>query len=67
MSRIYTSSPSHVPWRVAGQLYFFIINEEVTKKRMTNYTNTVELRNTGEYLYKVRCKRENKLVRYKDE
>jgi hypothetical protein len=33
-----------------------IINEEVAYKNIFNYTNTVELRNLGRYLYKIKCK-----------
>jgi hypothetical protein len=37
------------------------IIEGVAQKRMATCTNIVELRNIGEYLYKVRCKRVNKI------
>jgi hypothetical protein len=40
---------------------WLIINEEVAYKRMINCTSAVELRNIGGYLYKVRCKWENKI------
>jgi hypothetical protein len=33
-----------------------IINEEITYKKIINCTNTVELRNLGRYLYKIKCK-----------
>jgi hypothetical protein len=40
---------------------WLIVNEEVTYKRMINFTNAVELRDMGKYLYKIRCKWENKI------
>jgi hypothetical protein len=33
-----------------------IINDELAYKKIINYTNTVELRNLGRYLYKIKCK-----------
>lgn len=39
----------------------FIINNEVAYKRMATCTKFVELRCVGKYLYKVRCKRKNKI------
>jgi hypothetical protein len=36
-----------------------IINEEVAYKKIINCTNTVELRNLGRHLYKIKCKWEN--------
>jgi hypothetical protein len=38
-----------------------IINEEVAYKKIINCTNTVELRNLGRYLYKIKCKWENRI------
>jgi hypothetical protein len=38
-----------------------IINDDVAYKRIINYTDVVELRNIGTYLYKIRCGFENKI------
>jgi hypothetical protein len=38
-----------------------IINEELAYKKIINYTNTVELRNLDRYLYKIKCKWENRI------
>jgi hypothetical protein len=38
-----------------------IINEELAYKKIINCTNTVELRNLGRYLYKIKCKGENRI------
>jgi hypothetical protein len=38
-----------------------IINEELAYKKIINCTNTVELRNLGRYLYKIKCKWENRI------
>jgi hypothetical protein len=38
---------------------WLIINEELAYKNIINCTNTVELRNLGRYLYKIKCKWEN--------
>jgi hypothetical protein len=35
------------------------INEELAYKIIINSTNTIELRNLGRYLYKIKCKWEN--------
>jgi hypothetical protein len=40
---------------------WLIVNEEVTYKRTINCNNFVELKNIGKYLYKIRCKWENKI------
>jgi hypothetical protein len=34
---------------------WLIVNEEVDYKIITNCTNAVELRNTGKYLFIIRC------------
>jgi hypothetical protein len=36
-------------------------NWEIACKKITNCTNAVELRNIGNYLYKIKCKCENKI------
>jgi hypothetical protein len=38
-----------------------MVFEEIAHKKITNCTNAVELRNTGNYLYKIRYKLENKI------
>jgi hypothetical protein len=38
-----------------------IINEELAYKKIINCTNTVELRNSGRYLYKIKYKGENRM------
>jgi hypothetical protein len=38
-----------------------IINEELAYKKINICTNTVELRNLGRYLYKIKCKWENRI------
>jgi hypothetical protein len=40
---------------------WLIVNEEVAHKKVINYVNAVEVRNIGKYLYKIRCKWENKI------
>jgi hypothetical protein len=40
---------------------WLIVNEEIAYKRIINCTNAVDLVNTGNYLYKIRCKWENKV------
>jgi hypothetical protein len=40
---------------------WLIVNEGVAYKRIINCTIAVELRNKGKYLYKIRCKWENKI------
>jgi hypothetical protein len=37
------------------------INEEIAYKKIINCTNTVEITNLGSYLYKIKCKRENRI------
>jgi hypothetical protein len=37
-----------------------IINEELAYKKIINCTNTIELRNLVRYLYKIKCKWENR-------
>jgi hypothetical protein len=37
------------------------INEVIAYKKIINCTNTVEIRNLGSYLYKIKCKRENRI------
>jgi hypothetical protein len=39
-------------------------NEEVAYKIIINCTNTVELRNLGRYLYKIKCKWENRIKEF---
>jgi hypothetical protein len=41
-----------------------IINEELAYKKIINCTNTVELRNLGRYLYKIKCKWENRIKEF---
>jgi hypothetical protein len=41
-----------------------IINEELGYKKIINCTNTVELRNLGRYLYKIKCKWENRIKEF---
>jgi hypothetical protein len=41
-----------------------IINEELAYKKIINCTNTVELRNLGIYLYKIKCKWENRIKEF---
>jgi hypothetical protein len=44
---------------------WLVRNDEVAYKRLLiNCTNVVELRDIGKYLYKIRCKWENKIVTY---
>jgi hypothetical protein len=38
-----------------------LFNEELAYKKIINCTNTVELRNLGRYLYKIKCKWENRI------
>jgi hypothetical protein len=38
-----------------------IINEELEYNKIINCTNTVELRNLGRYLYKIKSKWENRI------
>jgi hypothetical protein len=37
------------------------LNEWIVFKKITNYTNRIELRSIGSYLYKIKCKWENKI------
>jgi hypothetical protein len=37
------------------------LNEWIVYKKIINFTNITELRNIGSYLYKIKCKRENKI------
>jgi hypothetical protein len=41
-----------------------IINEELAYKKIINCTNNVELRNLGRYLYKIKCKLENRIKEF---
>jgi hypothetical protein len=41
-----------------------IINEELAYTKISNCTNTVELRNSGRYLYKITCKSENRIKEF---
>jgi hypothetical protein len=41
-----------------------IINVELVYKKIINCTNTVELRNLGRYLYKIKCKWENRIAEF---
>jgi hypothetical protein len=41
-----------------------IINEELAYKKIINCTNTAELRNLGRYLYKIKCKLENRIKEF---
>jgi hypothetical protein len=38
-----------------------IMNEELTHKKIINCSNTVEIRNLGRYLYKIKCKWESRI------
>jgi hypothetical protein len=38
-----------------------MFNEWIAYKKIINCTNIIELRNTGSYLYKIKCKWENKI------
>jgi hypothetical protein len=38
-----------------------MLNEWIAYKKLINYTNIIELRNIGIYLYKIKCKLENKI------
>jgi hypothetical protein len=40
------------------------INEELSYKIIINCTNSVELRNLGRYLYKIKCKWENRIKEF---
>jgi hypothetical protein len=40
------------------------INEEVAYNKIINCTNTVELKNLGRYLYKIKCKWENRIKEF---
>jgi hypothetical protein len=40
---------------------WLIVNEEIPYKRIIPCSNGVELRNTGKYLHKIRCKRDSKI------
>jgi hypothetical protein len=37
------------------------LNEWIVYKKIINCTNIIELRNIGNYLYKIKCKWENKI------
>jgi hypothetical protein len=37
------------------------LNEWIVFKKIINCTNSIELRNIGSYLYKIKCKWENKI------
>jgi hypothetical protein len=37
------------------------INEEIAYKKIISCTNTLEIRNAGSYLYKFKCKSENRI------
>jgi hypothetical protein len=37
------------------------LNEWIVYKKIINCTNVIELRNVGSYLYKIKCKWENKI------
>jgi hypothetical protein len=39
-------------------------NKELAYKKIINCTNTVELRNLGTYLYKIKCKWENRITEF---
>jgi hypothetical protein len=41
-----------------------IINEEVAYKKIIICTNTVDLRNLGRYLYKIKCKWEKRIKEF---
>jgi hypothetical protein len=41
-----------------------IINEELAYEKIINCTNTVELRNLSRYLYKIKCKWENRIKEF---
>jgi hypothetical protein len=38
-----------------------IINDELAYKKIINCTYTIELKNLGRYLYKIKCKWENRI------
>jgi hypothetical protein len=37
------------------------LDEWIVFKKIINFTNSIELRNIGSYLYKIKCKWENKI------
>jgi hypothetical protein len=41
-----------------------LINEELAYNKIINSTNTVELRNLCRYLYKIKCKWENRIKEF---
>jgi hypothetical protein len=41
-----------------------MLNEEIAYNKITKCTSTIELRNTGIYLYEVKCKWGNKMRTY---
>jgi hypothetical protein len=41
-----------------------IIKEELAYKKTINCTNTIDLRNLGRYLYKIKCKWENRIKEF---
>jgi hypothetical protein len=47
--------------RLRENLLSRIINEQLAYKKIINCTNTVEVRNLGGYLYKIKCKWENRI------
>jgi hypothetical protein len=40
---------------------WFMVNEGIAYKKVINCTNIIELRNIGNYLYKIKCKWKNKI------
>jgi hypothetical protein len=53
-------------WRtICFDIKWLKINADVAYKRIINFTHVVELRNTGKYLYKIRCKWEIKISNIK--
>jgi hypothetical protein len=40
---------------------WLMLNEWIVFKQIINCTNSIELRNIGSYLYKIKCKWENKI------
>jgi hypothetical protein len=43
------------------------LNEWIAYKKIINCTNIIELRNIGSYLYKIKCKWENKITNLSSE
>jgi hypothetical protein len=46
---------------------WLMLNEWTAYKKVINCTNIIELRNIGIYLYKIKCKWENKIKNFSSE